>query len=171
MTDTAIYHNYTKEEAEQMFLQQQRELDALHFITTSRRSKINDEKRAILHHGFEDLLNDNINLRKYVQKEKAEQIIIAYQFFNLEEDEKYNIKRKSWTHFDKRKELSTYPLMTKEEYKKYVSCSKAEALKILSKKTLEGISALKKYEKRLNFDWQGLNTELELLFKEKFQYV
>ncbi len=167
MIDTS---KYTKEELHNMFIEQQQQIDALCFITSSRRENIKDEKRAILHHCFDDLLNDNVNLYKYVQKKKARQLIIIYQIFDIEKDEKYNIKREGAISFDKRKELRTYPLMTKEEYKQYISCDTADALKLLCKKTIEGISSLKKYEKRLNFDWRGLNAELESLFREKMNF-
>ncbi len=161
---------YTKKELQEMFLKQQQARDALCFITSGRIEGDIETKRAFLDHNIENLLNEKVNLYKYVKKEKAKQLIIIYQIFDVEKDEKYSIKRYDSTSFDKRKELRTYPLMTKEEYKKYVSCSIADALKILCKKTLEGISALKKYEKRLNLDWRGLNAELEELFKEKMGY-
>ncbi len=165
MIDTS---KYTNVELHQMFLEQKRQRNALCFITSSRRADIKDKKRATLHHGFEDLLNKKVNLYKYVKKEKAKQLIIVYQIFDIENDEKYNIERNESTSFDNRKELRTYPMMTKEEYKQYISCNTTDALKLLCKKTLEGISALKKYEKRLNFDWRGLNAELEDLFRGEF---
>ncbi len=167
MIDTS---KYTNEELQEMFWEEQRQNDALCFIVSSRRDEIENKERAVLHLSFEDLLNENIDLYKYVKIEKARQIIIIYQIFDLIRDEKYNIKREHDISFDKRKELRTYPLMTKEEYRKYENCSTADALKILCKKTLEGITALKKYEKRLNFNWQGLITEMSELFEKKFSY-
>ncbi len=162
MIDTS---KYTSGE---IFLELQQQIEALCFSISSRRENIKDKKRANLHLSFEDLLNDNINLYKYVKKNKAKQILIVYQIFDIEEDEKYNIKREEAISFNKKKILRTYPIMTKEEYKQYISCNTTDALKLLCKKTLEGISALKKYEKRLNFDWRGLNAELEDLFRGEF---
>ncbi len=165
MIDTS---KYTNEELGEMFLEQQRQREALSFTTSGRlEAKIN-KKRASLDQNIEDLLNDNINLYKYVQKNKAKQILIVYQIFDIEEDKKHDIKREEATSFNKKKILRTYPIMTKEEYKQYISCNTTDALKLLCKKTLEGISALKKYEKRLNFDWRGLNAELEDLFRGEF---
>ena len=168
MIDTS---KYTNEELQEMFLEQQRQRAKLCFTTSGRLESKIDKKRAILYHGFEKLLNDNINLYKYVKKRNIAQILIIYQIFDLEDDEKYNIKRVETTSYNKQKVLRTYPLMNRDEYRKYVSCSRKEALKILYKKTLQGISALKKYEKRLNFDWQGLNKELKELFARKMNSI
>ncbi len=167
MIDTS---KYTNEELREIFLEQQKQLESLSFTISGRLEGKLDKKRAALHHSFKDLFNDNIDLYKYVKKEKASRILIVYQIFDIEEDEKHNIKRGETTSLNKQKVLRTYPLMTKEEYRKYENCSTADALKILCKKTLEGITALKKYEKRLNFNWQGLITEMSELFEKKFSY-
>ncbi len=164
---------YTNEELAQVFIQQQKISRALPFATSGRRGKIANKKRARLHIDFKSVLNDNINLYKYVKKGIVSQIIIVYQIFNLQEDEKYNFHRKEKAVYneDGVNDLSTYPLMTKEEYKQFVHGTEKEALKVLCKKTIDGITALKKYEKKLNFDWQGLNAELSELFKKEMNYL
>ncbi len=169
MIDTS---KYTKEEKHQMFLEQQRELDSLCFTTSTKFTSEANKAHFFLFQEIEDLLNENVDLYKYVKKEKVTQILIVYLIFDLEEDEKYNLKSRYEPPYysSKTKLLDTSPLMTKDEYKQYISCSTADALKILCKKTLEGIIALKKYEKRLKLDWRGLNAELEKLFEEKMGY-
>ncbi len=169
MIDT---QKYTLEEGQKMFLEHQRKIDALCFTTSGKLESKIDKERAFLDQTIEDLLNERVNLYKYVKKEKVTQILIVYLIFDLEEDEKYNLKSRYEPPYysSKTKLLDTSPLMTKDEYKQYISCSTADALKILCKKTLEGIIALKKYEKRLKLDWRGLNAELEKLFEEKMGY-
>ncbi len=169
MIDTS---KYTKEELQEMFFEQQRKRNALCFTTSGKLEDKIDKERAFLDQKIEDLLNENVNLYKYVKKEKVSQILIVYLIFDLEEDERYNLKSRFEPPYysSKNKLLDTSPLMTKEEYKQYISYNSADALKLLCKKTLEGINALKKYEKRLNFDWRGLNAELESLFRKKMNF-
>ena len=164
---------YTNKELEQVFIQQQRKRRTLPFATSGRGDKITDRKRAWLDQDIEALLNEKVNLHKYVKKGIVSQIILVYQIFNLQEDEKYNFHRKEKAVYneDGVNDLSTYPLMTKEEYKKFVNGTEEEALKVLCQKTIDGITALKKYEKKLNFDWQGLNAELTELFKKEMNYL
>ncbi len=168
MIDTS---KYTREELLEMRYQRQRELEALHFGTSAMTEAKIDKKRNRLYHSFDNLFNENLNLRKFIKKDKAKSLTVVYQIADLNEDEKHGIKRFSWVTYDKkRKDIYTYPLLNKEEYHKFVTGSDAEALQVLCKKTLDGIAPLKKYEKRLNFDWQGLNNEFKLLFKKEFQY-
>lgn len=169
MTNT---EEYTYEEAQEIFFQQQRELEALHFCTSGMIEDKIDKKRSMIDLSIEKLFNERINLRKYVKKDKARKLTIVFQIADLDEDEQHGIKRFSWVTYDKkRKDIYTYPLLSKEEYHRFVTGSDSDALKVLCKKTLDGMAPLKKYEKRLNFDWQGLNDEFKLLFKEKFQYT
>ncbi len=106
----------TIEEGQIMFLEHKKQIDALCFTTSGKREDIKDKKRAILHHGFEDLLNDNVNLYKYVKKEKVTQILIVYLIFDLEEDEKYNLKSRYEPpyYLSKTKLLDTSPLRQKK---------------------------------------------------------
>ena len=170
MTDTS---KYTNEEMKQMFLEQQRKRDALCFTTSGIQENKIGKRKAWLNRDMETLLNDKVNLYKYVKKGMVTQILIVYQIIDLIDDKKHNIKRSEKVAYNdcKSNDLSTYPLMTKEEYKQFVTGSEETALKVLCKKTIDGITALKKYEKKLNFDWQGLNAELTELFKKEMNYL
>ena len=165
MIDTS---KYTNEELEEMFHEQQRQRAALQFVTSGRYGIGITKERAFLTDPFEDLLIENVDLYKYVKKENISQIAIIYQIFNIEEEEKMNIDNKIPPHYNEQKVLRTYPLMTKDEYKRFVCCSKEEALQLLAQKTLDGIAELQEYAEKLNFDWQGLCSEMKELFEREF---
>ncbi len=161
MIDTS---KYTNEELKEMFLEQQRKRNALCFTSSVRWESEAREKHLLLFQQIEDLLNENVDLFKYVRREDISQIVTVYQMFNLES----NIKHYLPPHYNKQKVLRTYPLMTKNEYKKYIDSNNDEAMRLLSKKTLDGIMELKTYENSLNFDWQGLYNEIKELLEKTY---
>ena len=73
MIDTS---KYTNEELHKMFLEQQRQRNALCFTTSGKLEDKIDKKKAWLDQHIEDLLNNNVNLYKYYAKKLCKVLVL-----------------------------------------------------------------------------------------------
>jgi len=153
----------TPDEMKQLFLEDKAKQVAVEFQVGLKIEAEANAKHGGLPLEINMLLNENLRLSDYVDKQKISNLMFVYQIFDHVSDKKHCIVRKEEVfHSRKFKKLHSFPLLA--DYEAFLQADKPLALNMLANETLKAIIMLKKHKM---FDYHKMYNDTKKVFEEK----